>query len=187
MRQTTNRMGNLKSYGESEITVKYGNQTALIKMADVVPRVGQIFELFGLKYEKPTPEQRNHWWGTAAPMLSYSSTFEHRLTKLRIGHSSMTIRKADGVKTGIPVSDFGLSPIHHVLLEGLSFPPTIKSSMAHSLGPATQILQLIKQGGTATYGKKWKDAVLRTFAHVKGIEEIVEALAGRNVPIFCAV
>lgn len=40
-------------------------------------------------------------------------------------------------------SDFGIMKHHSVLTEGLTMPPSMRSSLAQSLGPATIIMNLV--------------------------------------------
>lgn len=152
-------------------------------MKDVIRVLSDYAPLFGLVDGKPKDDDNNHWYGIAAPILAYSSIHEDRAKELRLGHATMTIKR-----NSIPITirwsivpDYGLSTIHHILLEGISFSPAKKSSMAHSLGPATKLLQQIRYGAQPTYGSKWKTAVSRTFKGLPGLDDIIEYLAGQSI------
>lgn len=76
------------------------------------------------------------------------------------------------------VKDFGLKSRPHVLLEGVTFPPEIRATIAQSVGPMTTLISLTKESKDSRYGKKHRDAAARAFAHVPGVETIVKAVEG---------
>lgn len=69
---------------------------------------------------------------------------------------------------------------HHILLEGISFPPQKRSSMAQSLGPMTTAIMVAKNGNSVQFGQKWKDALTRDCSHVPEIQTIVNLISGKN-------
>lgn len=69
------------------------------------------------------------WFGIAGPYLNFLTGFGLRIKELRLGHSEFPIKKENNTSTSYPVSKFGLSRVHHILLEGIRFPPERRSSM----------------------------------------------------------
>lgn len=148
------------------------------KREEVIKELEEILQWFGLKMEKPKADQKNHWWGTFLPYLSYCCAWSFRLKELRTGHGRFVISKKDQKETEVRVSDFGLKTRHHVLLEGVTFPPEGRASMAQSVGPMTTLISLAGENKRSVYGKKHKDAAMRAFAHIPNCSAIVEALEG---------
>ncbi|CAB3241847.1 unnamed protein product [Arctia plantaginis] len=124
----------------------------------------------GLKYEDFSQDDKNNWYGTMGPYLDMFSAYSLRSNELRLGHNNMPITKSNGVHKSLPVSKYGLSGAHHVLLEGTSFPPERRSSIVQSLGPMTAWLGMIRSEGI--YRKKYASAVKRAMSHVDEIIEI---------------
>lgn len=95
--------------------------------------VKQIADEFGFKYVKPAKDDSNHWYGTAAPIISFMTVFNVRLNELRIRHGSFTIQKDSTSTRTTSTSYYGLYSVHHPLLEDITIPPEKKSGMAQSL------------------------------------------------------
>lgn len=91
----------------------------------------------------------------------------------------MPITKMGGIVKECKTSEYGLNMAHHVLLEGCSFPPERKSSLAQSLGPLTALIMLSRAQSQGIYGDKWRDAVKRDMAHIPEIDGIINAVKGR--------
>lgn len=126
----------------------------------------------GLEYKKFNDNDDDNWYGTMGPYLDFFCGFGLRLKELRIGHDKMPITRSDGVTTEFPVRKYGLTGAHHVLLEGCTFPPEKRSSMAQSMGPMTAFLCMIRSEGM--YRQKWASAVKRAFNHIPIIDDIIE-------------
>lgn len=188
-RQKANNSGTLVSRHESKpftVTIRGTKKTFARKDVDEV--VVRVWSAFGLKFDKPSANTKNWWWGTFAPLLSYFCAWGERLSELRVGHARFVRKKeevttADGQKEKhekvVQVKDFGLYPQHHILLEGVSFAPELRSSMAQSVGPMTAVIALCNETGDSKFQKKYRDAVGRIFSHVPNIESIIEALVGK--------
>lgn len=112
------------------------------------------------------------------PYLSYCCAWSFRLKELRTGHGRFVISKKDQKECEARVSDFGLKARHHVLLEGITFPPEGRASMAQTVGPMTTLISLAGENKRSVYGKKHKDAAMRAFAHVPNCSAIVDVLEG---------
>lgn len=131
-----------------------------------------------LKFEKYENTDKDNWYGTAAPYLDFFAGFQLRLKELRLGHNVMPISKENGKTKSVPVYRYGLNGSHHILLEGCTFPPERRSAMAQSLGPMTSLLLHIRTD--AKYRKKWTDASKRALAHIPFIDDVLEAVKGKQ-------
>ncbi|CAB3241777.1 unnamed protein product [Arctia plantaginis] len=132
----------------------------------------KITKANGLDYVDFDQEDKANWYGTMGPYLDMFSAYSQRTNELRLGHNNMSISKSNGIHKSFPVSKYGLSGAHHVLLEGTSFPPERRSSIVQSLGPMTAWLGMIRSEGI--YRKKYASAVKRAMSHIPCIEEIKE-------------
>lgn len=126
--------------------------------------------------EKPKADQKNHWWGTFLPYLSYCCAWSFRLKELRTGHGIFVISKKDQKECEVKVSDFGLKARHHVVLERVTFPPEGRASMTQSVGPMTTLIFLAGENKRSVL--LHKDAATRAFDHIPNCAAIVEGLEG---------
>lgn len=180
-RQSLNGSGSLSTHKDKDLTVMHNGNEVHYNREVAIKDLEEILQWFGLKMEKPKADQKNHWWGTFLPYLSYCCAWSFRLKELRTGHGRFVISKKDQKETEVRVSDFGLKTRHHVLLEGVTFPPEGRASMAQSVGPMTTLISLAGENKRSIYGKKHKDAAMRAFAHIPNCSAIVEALEGANI------
>nr|QMP82250.1 nucleocapsid protein [Lepidopteran orthomyxo-related virus OKIAV178] len=125
-----------------------------------------------LIYKEFSQGDTENWYGTMGPYIDMFSAYALRTNELRLGHNNMPITKVDGVHRSFPVSKYGLSGAHHVLLEGTSFPPERRSSIVQSLGPMTAWLCMIRSEGL--YRNKYAAAVKRAMSHIPCIDDIIE-------------
>ncbi|KAK9880152.1 hypothetical protein WA026_010022, partial [Henosepilachna vigintioctopunctata] len=86
-------------------------------------------------------------------------------------------RNGDSTQS-FPVEKYGLNGSHHILLEGCTYPPEKRSSMAQSVGPMTAMLCHIRT--EEKYRKKWTDAAKRAMAHIPVIDEVLDMVKGRK-------
>lgn len=126
----------------------------------------------GLECKRFAEGDQTNWYGTMGPYLDFFCGFGLRMKELRIGHDKMPITRADDVTTEFPVRKYGLNGAHHVLLEGCTFPPEKRSSMAQSVGPMTALLCMLRSEGM--YRTKWASVVKRAFNHIPIIDDIIE-------------
>lgn len=126
--------------------------------------------MFDLRYTPPKNRETDHWWGTAAPFLTFLAAHKLRRNELRVGHSKMPISKGKDPKF-VNVSGWGLDAAHHILLEGISYPPDKKSAMAQSLGPMTIAIQCARM---------WHMAMKKAFAHIPDIDSIIAEIKGQK-------
>lgn len=172
LRQEANGTGNLKAWKEHVAEVNVFGEIRRIRMDGVMEIVRDVFLMFDLRYTPPKNRETDHWWGTAAPFLTFLAAHKLRRNELRVGHSKMPISKGKDPKF-VNVSGWGLDTAHHILLEGISYPPDKKSAMAQSLGPMTIAIQCARIGGDQRYGTKWHMAMKKAFAHVPEIDSII--------------
>lgn len=125
----------------------------------------------GLEYRDFDMNEKEKWYGTMGPYIDMFSAYALRVNELRLGHNNMPISKINGVHKSFPVSKYGLSGAHHVLLEGTSFPPERRSSIVQSLGPMTAWLCMIRSEGI--YRNKYAAAVKRAMSHIPCIDDII--------------
>lgn len=88
----------------------------------------------------------------------------------------MPISKTANETKAIKVSQYGLSPAHHCLLDGISFPPHKRSSLAQSIGPLTQLIMVHRSQSTPSYAGRWRKATFRSIGHLPKAEEIIDKI-----------
>nr|AVR52570.1 NP [Photinus pyralis orthomyxo-like virus 2] len=132
----------------------------------------------GLEYKTYSPQDASNWYGTAGPYIDFFRSYALRLGELRAGHSELPTKKGDDERTAVPLSRYGINGAHHVLLEGITYPPEVKSSMAQSVGPLTALLTMFQHKGI--YRSKWENAVKRAFSHINCIDDIIEVTKGNH-------
>ncbi|GLV44722.1 hypothetical protein CBL_20633 [Carabus blaptoides fortunei] len=81
------------------------------------------------------------------------------------GTTYKPVKKVDGDTKHIKVETHEFAGRHHVLPEGVSFPPERRTAMAQSIGPMTAYLSMIRSEGQ--YRKNWEDPVKRSMAMIK--------------------
>lgn len=126
-----------------------------------------------LKYIKPTDGEKNYWFGIIAPLLSYLCAHKLRRDEIRVGHDKIPTNKTGDTESFILTEAYGMQSAHHILLEGISFPPEKRSSMTQSLGPMTTAIMVAKNGNNLQFGKKWRDALARDCSHVPEIDRMI--------------
>lgn len=131
-----------------------------------------ILKSNGLEYKDFSSTDNSNWYGTMGPYLDMFAAYPLRANELRLGQNNMPITKLDGIHKSFPVSKYGLSGAHHVLLEGTSFPPERRSSIVKSLGPMTAWLCMLRSDGI--YRRKYAIAVKRAMSHIPCIDDLIE-------------
>lgn len=125
LRQESLSSGNLRTTmeGKSYTIQSGGVSSKAIAYADILKSVSDMAKGFGLVYLKPTRNENNHWYGTAAPIIGFINMFKVRLTELRVGHGSFTIQKDSKTQRMVSSDEYGMKNVHHPLLEGITIPP----------------------------------------------------------------
>lgn len=134
---------------------------------------------FGLIYTNPAKKDSNHWYGTAAPIISFLNMFKVRLVELNVGHGTFTTQKDANSTRVTSTSYYGFYSVHHPLLEGISIPPEKKSGMAQLLGPLTSLICLARSDNDQRYSNRWRAAVKRDFSFIPEIDSIIEVCCGK--------
>jgi len=123
-------------------------------------------------YDLPTTKG-SEWIGIVTPCLTLFSLHKYRMEELRMGHNRIPENK----DVAYDISRYGLTSAHGVLLEGIRWPPAVRSSCAGSVGPLTQMLCLRKsrqgQGVGIDFTRKWRSALMDSIAHIPHYEEII--------------
>jgi hypothetical protein len=125
-----------------------------------------------LEYKNFGYSDSENWYVTMGPCLEMFSLYPLRVNELRLGHNHMPITQDGCVYKGFPVSKYRLSGAHHVLLEGVSYPPARKASFVQCLGPMTAWLCMLR--GEGIYRNKYATAVKKAMPHVPCIGDIID-------------
>uniref|UniRef100_A0AAT9JH54 Nucleocapsid protein n=1 Tax=Blattella germanica orthomyxovirus 1 TaxID=3133491 RepID=A0AAT9JH54_9ORTO len=179
-RQESNQLvGNMaKKTDTKSFTVTYKAKEYHLEKETALGMVSEAAEKEGLVFKAFKETDTDNWYGVAGPYLNFFCAFGLRMQELRIGHDKMPIGKKAGVTSKIQVHKYGLYGSHHILLEGCTYPPEKRSSMAQSIGPMTALLCYIRSDGK--YAAKWKRACKRAMSHVPFIDEILEVVKGKK-------
>lgn len=123
-REEVNGTGHLKDHQDKTITINIKGVHKEIPRVDLIKDIVEVLKWLGLEMVKPKTDEKNHWWGTFIPYLTYTCCWQLRMKELRLGHGVLTLKKEkDGGEVVAKVKDFGLKSRHHILLEGVTFPP----------------------------------------------------------------
>lgn len=179
--EATGFTGNIgrKAGASKDFTVTSKDTKYTIKFEDANSICKECAVSCGLEFKKFGPNDPDNWYGTAAPYLDFFVGNKLRYDELRLGHAHMPIsRDAQGMKS-FPVEKYGLNGSHYILLEGSTFAPEKRSSMAQSMGPMTALLCHIRTSHPL-YRKKWTDASKRAMAHIPMIDEILDLIKDKK-------
>ncbi|CAG9825721.1 unnamed protein product [Phaedon cochleariae] len=132
-----------KASEKKNFTITSLGQTYHVDYEEAMTLVTASATAAGLELKKFDTRSKENWYGTAAPYLDFFVGNALRVTELRIGHN-MPIKKEGDASTTFAVSKYGMNGSHHSLLEGCTYPPEKRGSMAQSLGPMTALLCHIK-------------------------------------------
>lgn len=148
--------------------VEFLGNTHTISYADASAILKAIRTKYGLEFDR---NATNRWIGVWTSITGIIAAYDGRRKEIRVGSSAFKMSQ----EMFTSLEDMGLTKTHEVLLEGVTFPPEKKSSIAQSLGCMTQCLMLIYSDDKFT--SKWKNAVLRTFSHFPHIDTVAEAFS----------
>lgn len=167
----------LKAVAKKTFAITSLGKAYSLKVDDVIKTIEVEAKKVGLLFKKYLREDEDNWYGTALPYLDFFLGNGLRLTELRLGHDKVPVAKVQGKTKYFEVSKYGLLGQHHILLEGCTFPPEKRGSMAQSLGPMTTLLCHIRS--EERYRKKWSEAAKRAMAHIPIIDEVLEVIRGK--------
>lgn len=172
--QLNNNQGSMNSKVSEDLIIRGISN----KKADVVALVKKIAGLYGLKYAKG-----EEWLGTFGPILSLVRGFTFNTIEARIGVDKVQLGNQGRVLAATYVSNYGVMPEHHVLGVGMSYPPTIKSNLPNTLGPAVALIQLIRT--PHNYQDKWKRVLKRHISHIPDSDAIIDTLVRAKTAAEC--
>jgi len=135
-------------------------------------RICKAYELTYAWVNNKPPE----WVGVMTPFLAFSAAFMKRMAEVRGGCLYLPVGKDGDQMTVIDIHQFLLDASHQVLLDGITFPPSLKSAMAQSLGPMTQAIMLYRTRHQPQYADKWARALTRTLAHLEDCQSIISSI-----------
>nr|QMP82394.1 nucleocapsid protein [Hemipteran orthomyxo-related virus OKIAV183] len=168
--QTSSNMIKKTSATDFKITF---NGKEISKTKEVIFKIWlDLTKRLGLEYKVFAENDSTNWYGTMGPYLNFFAAWGLRLTEGRTGHGKMPTGKlADGTIKNVSMDRYGLVGAHHILLEGNTFPPERRASMAQSLGPMTAFMCMINSEGK--YRNKWENAVKKTMSHIAAVDDII--------------
>lgn len=162
-------IGKITDHKDKKLEFTCENYILNMTLCEIAAIMVETFTAFKLKYLKPKDGEKNHWFGVIAPLLTFLCAHKLRRDELRVGHGNMPVNKTKEEEKYVTVKSYGLEGPHHILLEGISFPPEKRSSMTQSLGLMTTAIMLSKHGNSVQFGQKWKDVLARDCAHIPEI------------------
>lgn len=170
-----NKIGKLAEKVPENLTTTVEGEAKSCPSKTALELVKVIMSIYGLTYTYvgPSPPE---WYGVAAPFLTFMSAFNDRMNEVRTGCDTMPISKTATETKAIKVSQYGLSPAHHCLLDGISFPPHKRSSLAQSIGPLTQLIMVHRSQSTPSYAGRWRKAALLSIGHLPKAEETINKI-----------
>lgn len=166
-----------KSSG-TDLTVTFQDKNYSIKRTEIDAAWKAITSEVGLQYIRFETNNNSNWYGKMGPFLNICGAFGLRYTELRLGHNGFPVKKKDGLTTMNNVSSYGLNGAHHVLLEGITFAPERKSSMAQSLGPMAILIGMIRT--EEEYRRKMEVAFKKAFLHIPHVDDVIELVRTRK-------
>lgn len=157
----------------NNFTIKLHGVIKEVPKEDAMNLVRDIFRMYGLEYtQAPFPAP---WIGMMAPYITFMSCFKHRFDEVRNGVSKFEIGKNQVGDTLLAdLGQFGINSSHHIHCEGITYPPTKRSSIAQSIGPLAQLVLLNQSRKNQQYSDKWKKAAARSIAHFPNSSAIID-------------
>lgn len=101
-----------------------------------------------------------------------------RFDEISLGVSKMPVAKKGSTTDYVDVSQYGMTPAHHVLLEGSTYKPERRSAMAQTMGPMTAMIASYKSKDP--YRSRWVEAIMRDLAHIPHSLHMCNAIYGKR-------
>lgn len=163
LRQQVNGLSNGNaSQGVTEDVETYiSGQKITLDVKRISGELKDLAGFLGLKYTKASGSDTEHWYGTMAPLMMFATTFKNRLEELRLGTSKFLTQKTKVANKQATAASFGFQHRHAPLLNGVTYPPSSKSSMIRSLGFGTQLVSYF-MNQTSAYDTKFIMALNET-------------------------
>lgn len=180
-RQTTNprSTGDVNSLIDETLSIHWGTEEREAEANALETIMVNVFHVYGLNYSADNYGP-NHWYGMMSPLLTFMTAFPLRMNEVRTGCDQFTVGKNENRIQSVRVNQYGLDGKHHLLLDGITYPPVKKSAMAQSVGPMTQLICLARVRGRPEYANKWKQALSKSLAHIPRVDEIIAQSQTRN-------
>lgn len=113
----------------------------------------KIFTVYGMEYKR----EEESWVSIANPTLYSFLAFRHRMSEVHMGTTSW--RKKGDLASNAPaetIMQYGMTPQHAPLCEGITFPPFMKGPLMSSLGPGALMIYCLENStrsgaGSSTY------------------------------------
>lgn len=160
------------------VTVTCMGKDYNITYTDVTTFMKEHAATLQLEYTQSNRADNNHWYGIANPLFNILSAFKMRFDEIRVGVSRIPVRKRGNVIDYVDIAQYGLTPAHHVLLEGSTYKPERRSAMAQTLGPLTAVIAAYKSRDP--YRCKWIEAVKRDLVHIPNAVNLCNAMQGKR-------
>ena len=130
LRQTTNPRsgGAVDSKISDELSIHWGATTKTASTAALRTRMIDVFTAYELNYSAENFGP-NHWYGMISPFLTFMTAFPLRMNEVRTGCDQFTVGKSNNRIQTVRVNQYGLDGKHHLLLDGITYPPVKKSAM----------------------------------------------------------
>lgn len=145
-----NKIGKLSEKIPENLVTTIDGEAHSFPSKTAIELVSFLMSLYELNYTY-VGSNPSEWYGVAAPFLTFISAFNNRMNEVRTGCDTTPISKTATETKAIKVSQYGLSTAHHCLLDGISFPPHKRSSLAQSIGPLTQLIMVHRSQSTPSY------------------------------------
>lgn len=165
----------LEAKAKNGFMLKWAGKQHHLPLKEMKDLVNETALQCKLAYTKVLPDQVS-WYSTAAPYLTFAVGFNQRLKEIRAGHNSLPIpdNTPASEKYKYNIKNYGFNPAHSVLMDGITFAPEKKGSIAQSLGVGTALIQVYKtKDQSAKFRDKWAEAVKRDLKHIPEIDKIV--------------
>lgn len=172
-RQELNGVGSVKEkvHDDKDMLVAGVNK----KAREVMTLYDRVALLCGIKYERTTESKKTI--GTLSAILSLLACYKDRFNEVRVGVSSIVVRKTATEVHHTPLSQIGLETYHQVTLSGINYTPSKQSSVKASLGPMT-IAYNLATTQHANFRKTWERLFCQVFKFVPNHTDIAAVLAG---------
>lgn len=163
---------------ESKVRANAANRANGIDLNQLLEQITRIAIWFGLPFTN-AKGKKNHWYGTALPLIAYFSIFKNRMAEVRTGAETLMIQTKDDKGKPVVVSrnitKLGMRTYHAPLAHGWSFPPQIRGSIARSIGPAA-LMGCIILDHKSQFAAKYKDALVESVKFIPGIATILDTI-----------
>lgn len=176
LRQEANGVGSMRAKIQDNTEFEAGEATS--KFSDLKGPFITIMKKYGFEYKKEQPFLGR--MGTFKGIFSLICAYRYRFNEMRNGTHKIVLRKTAEADLEMPISIFGLRPIHAVTLKGCTYNPSLQSSIKQSLGPMTIAINLAMTTDVRFQGG-WKTAFCGAFKNINMAPQIANLIAGTQM------